>query len=160
MSNAGKKDYSVGYGKPPKSTQFKKGQSGNPKGRPKGSFSLTTEIESELNQKVTVTEQGQQRTVPKRRVIAKQLVNKAASGDLKATNLVLSHSISSRLSDRRVPLVQEEERLRLPIHHKTLESVVERIRSCHAQVSFGSHAELDAEPVRKSSPPRRRVKLI
>lgn len=28
-------DYEVGYGKPPKSKQFKKGQSGNPKGRPK-----------------------------------------------------------------------------------------------------------------------------
>ena len=27
--------YEVGYGKPPKHTQFKKGQSGNPKGRPK-----------------------------------------------------------------------------------------------------------------------------
>jgi hypothetical protein len=27
--------YEVGYGKPPKDTQFKKGSSGNPKGRPK-----------------------------------------------------------------------------------------------------------------------------
>ena len=29
------KDYEVGYKKPPKKNQFKKGQSGNPKGRPK-----------------------------------------------------------------------------------------------------------------------------
>ena len=27
--------YEVGYGKPPKATRFKKGQSGNPKGRPR-----------------------------------------------------------------------------------------------------------------------------
>lgn len=30
-------NYDVGYGKPPKDTRFKPGQSGNPKGRPKGS---------------------------------------------------------------------------------------------------------------------------
>lgn len=159
MSNAGKTDYSVGYGKPPKSTQFKKGQSGNPKGRPRGSLSLMTVIERELNSKVTVTEQGQQKKVRKKEVVAKQLVNKAASGDLKATNLVLSHSISSGLSDREIPLVQRE-RFQLPIHHKTLESVVGRIRTCQAQVSFGSHAELDVESPRKSAPSRRRVKLI
>ncbi len=29
-------DYEIGYGKPPKQTQFRKGQSGNPRGRPKG----------------------------------------------------------------------------------------------------------------------------
>jgi hypothetical protein len=31
-------EYKVGYGKPPRSGQFKRGNSGNPKGRPKGSF--------------------------------------------------------------------------------------------------------------------------
>lgn len=29
--------YDVGYGRPPEETRFKKGQSGNPRGRPKGS---------------------------------------------------------------------------------------------------------------------------
>ena len=32
---AKKKDYEVGYGRPPKKSQFRKGQSGNPSGRPK-----------------------------------------------------------------------------------------------------------------------------
>lgn len=32
-------NYDVGYGKPPKATQFKKGTSGNPKGRPRKSQS-------------------------------------------------------------------------------------------------------------------------
>ena len=31
-----KPGYEVGYGKPPKDTRFKPGQSGNPSGRPKG----------------------------------------------------------------------------------------------------------------------------
>lgn len=159
MSNAGKKDYSVGYGKPPKSTQFKKGQSGNPTGRPKGSWGLVTEIKKELNRKVTVTEQGQQKRVPKKEVVAKQLVNKAASGDLKATNLVLSHSIGSELSDKGEALVQEKKIL-LPLHHKTFESIVERMQNCRGKVSLESGSDPDVEDVRKSSPSRRRVKLI
>jgi hypothetical protein len=36
----GKKDYEVGYKKPPKDTRFKAGQSGNPRGRPKGKSSV------------------------------------------------------------------------------------------------------------------------
>ena len=34
-TNAPAREYSVGYGRPPKSTQFRRGRSGNPKGRPK-----------------------------------------------------------------------------------------------------------------------------
>ena len=44
----GKKDYEVGYGKPPKSGQFKPGQSGNPKGRPKGAKNFKTELATVL----------------------------------------------------------------------------------------------------------------
>ena len=42
------RDYEVGYGKPPKSTRFRKGQSGNPAGRRKGSFNLGTIVRREL----------------------------------------------------------------------------------------------------------------
>lgn len=53
-----KKDYEVGYGKPPKRTRFKKGQSGNPKGRPKGAKGFTASLKREMESKVTALSEG------------------------------------------------------------------------------------------------------
>jgi len=77
-------DNSVGYGRPPKHSRFKKGQSGNPKGRPKGSRNFANILEEELDQKVSVTDGGKRRRVSKRRLAIRQQVNKAAQGDPKA----------------------------------------------------------------------------
>jgi hypothetical protein len=74
----------VGYGNPPKKTQFKKGQSGNPRGRPKGQPNLATVLEKALHEKVIINENGRRRAVTKLEAAVKQLVNKAASGDLRA----------------------------------------------------------------------------
>lgn len=53
----------VGYANPPASHQFKKGKSGNPKGRPKGSKNLSTMIEETLFSKVSIREGGTSRQV-------------------------------------------------------------------------------------------------
>jgi hypothetical protein len=82
-------EYSVGYRKPPRHSQFKKGQSGYPKGRPKGSKNLATLISSVLKERVTITENGKRRTITKLEAMTKQLANKGASGDPKATQLLL-----------------------------------------------------------------------
>ena len=74
----------VGYGRPPKTTRFKKGVSGNPKGRPKGSLNIATLFTKALREKVVINEHGQRKTVTKLEAALKQLVNKAASGDLRA----------------------------------------------------------------------------
>ena len=66
MSKKGKSSKSGGYGKPPKHTQFKPGQSGNPKGRPKGRRNLATEINEVLNATVPITENGRPRKVTSR----------------------------------------------------------------------------------------------
>ena len=91
-------EYEVGYGKPPAHQYFQPGTSGNPKGRPKGSRNLTTIIEAALNEKVAIKENGQRRQVPKREIIIKQQVNKAAAGDPKATSIVLGwiHQVEAR----------------------------------------------------------------
>ena len=74
----------VGYGKPPEATRFQKGVSGNPKGRPKGSLNVAAVFVKTLREKVVINEHGQRKTVTKLEAALKQLINKAASGDLRA----------------------------------------------------------------------------
>ena len=84
-------DFSVGYGKPPAETRFKPGQSGNPKGRPKGAKNFSTLMEKELERKVTIKEGERRRRVSKREAMVKQLTNKAASGDHKSIQVVFDY---------------------------------------------------------------------
>ena len=74
-------DYEVGYKKPPGRSRFRKGESGNPKGRPRGSKNLATLMEDEFNQRVVVRENGRQKKITKRAAAVKQLVNKLVSAD-------------------------------------------------------------------------------
>ncbi len=85
-----KKDYEVGYGKPPKSGRFKPGQSGNPKGRPKGAKNLKTELEEELLEKVPIKEHGKVRKVSKQRALLKAQMAKAMKGDPRAANVIIN----------------------------------------------------------------------
>ncbi len=80
----------IGYGKPPKTGQFKKGQSGNPRGRSKGSKNFSTVVESTLNQPVEVNENGRRKTITKEQAMMTQLINKAAAGDARATQQVIA----------------------------------------------------------------------
>jgi len=89
MSPDNESDYEVGYGEPPRHTRFKKGQSGNPRGRPNGSNNLSTLLSEALNEPVIVAEDGGRRTISKRRAIITQLVNRSAKGDLRALKILL-----------------------------------------------------------------------
>src|SRR5690349_193133 len=80
----------IGYCNPPQSTRFKKGQSGNPKGRPKGSCTLRTALDRALRERVRIKENGKYKSISKGQVVMKQLVNLAASGNLVALRLVLT----------------------------------------------------------------------
>ena len=82
-------DDKVGYRKPPKHAQFKKGVSGNPSGRSKKALHFGAQVMRELKSTLTVNENGKRRVITKDDAVALQLVNKAASGNLQAARLVI-----------------------------------------------------------------------
>ena len=95
------RDYVVGYGKPPVHTRFQKGRSGNPKGRPRGKKNMSTLLSAALDAAIIVVENGRRKKISKREAIITQLVNKSASADLKATQIVLAmlQDVEARADD-------------------------------------------------------------
>ena len=77
------KTYPIGYRRPPASGQFKKGSSGNPKGRPKGSRNFLTLLETELAQKIVVSENGKKKSITRLKAMVKRIVSGALQGDQK-----------------------------------------------------------------------------
>lgn len=83
------KDDKIGYKNPPKHTQFKPGQSGNPSGRPKGVKNLATDLKEELEEKIVITEANRTHQVTKQRAMIKTLFAKALKGDARAANVLI-----------------------------------------------------------------------
>jgi hypothetical protein len=83
-------DYTVGYGRPPEHSRFKPGQSGNPRGRPKGSRDFATILKVAMDQKVTALENGRPRKITKAEAMVTTNLNKAVKGDLRAFAAMLA----------------------------------------------------------------------
>ena len=82
-------DYEIGYGKPPKHGRFKKGRSGNPKGRPKGNRDFSTDLLETLRAPVQLTEKGRPKTVSTQQAALLRLREKALSGDARALDRLI-----------------------------------------------------------------------
>ncbi len=77
-------DDAVGYGNPPMIRRFRSGESGNPKGRPRGSKNRKTIIRKIANEMHTVTENGRRRRLPTLALMILALRNTAATGNVPA----------------------------------------------------------------------------
>ena len=82
-------EYEIGYGRPPEHTRFKKGQSGNPKGRTKGTKNFETDLLEELGEIILVREGNRSVRISKQRAMIKSLTMKALKGDTRATEIIL-----------------------------------------------------------------------
>ena len=112
MTN-GRSNYEVGYGKPPLTTRFKPGQSGNPRGRKKGRKDFRVEIAEMLEARVTVMEGGKKKTVTSRAATLMRLREKALRGDAKAIDrliqLAAQHASEEEAAGRERAFTLEEE---------------------------------------------------
>lgn len=82
--------YEVGYGKPPKSGQFKPGQSGNPKGRPRGQPSISEILMEEIGKLVKIKTGDKVIELPKKRALMRKLLDSALHGEIRAQRLLIS----------------------------------------------------------------------
>jgi len=80
------KDYEVGYGKPPKHTQFKPGQSGNPLGRPKKKRTVDDIIQKILQEEIMIN--GEKKST--KELFLRSMMKNAIKGNATATKLLLS----------------------------------------------------------------------
>ncbi len=80
----------IGYSKPPRKSQFKKGTSGNPKGRPKGSKRKgpLEILNDQLRKKILVREEGQEKEMSVMEAFYKQLVARALKGERQAVKIL------------------------------------------------------------------------
>lgn len=81
--------YEVGYGKPPRNSQFRKGQSGNPRGGRSGAASLARSVSQVMRKKLSITENGRRRRLSAMEAIVMAQAQKALKGDHRAAKLLL-----------------------------------------------------------------------
>lgn len=89
-------EYDVGYRKPPVTTRFKPGKSGNPKGRPKGAKSTVPKLAEERIKKliieeayrtIPIVEKGRRISIPMITAVLRAVAMNAARGNNRAAGL-------------------------------------------------------------------------
>jgi hypothetical protein len=104
----GSKSDKVGYCSPPKHSQFKPGQSGNPLGRPKGAISFASELADELFTTIVAGENNAGVHMTNKRAIVKRLVA-AARDDAKIACLLISLCAKLGRGEEADPRAAEDE---------------------------------------------------
>jgi Family of unknown function (DUF5681) len=96
--------YAVGYARPPTSSQFQPGQSGNPKGRPKGARNASSMARDALERTTNVKVDGTWRKMTVRKAAYRRVGERAAAGDAKALDYLLSLESEERAPGPDQPL--------------------------------------------------------
>jgi Family of unknown function (DUF5681) len=104
--------YEVGYRRPPMHTRFKPGQSGNPRGRPRGRGNMKSIVKRVMNERVAVRQGETTRAVPMGQAILLAQATKAVKGDGPAAKTMLDHWAAADRQDE--TSAEEAEYDRLP----------------------------------------------
>jgi hypothetical protein len=146
---------SAGYRRPPKSRRFRRGKSGNPKGRPPGSKNFEKVLAAALHDRVQVTKNGRHKTISKLEAALTQLMNQAASGDIKAIQTLLKqvvHGAEGEHASGSLDVFNTRE------SHIVMADIVRRIRSMEEPANDPDDAEAGEKGASTQRRSRRRQK--
>ena len=95
-------DHAVGYARPPKHTQYKPGQTGNLRGRPKKRASIQDTVTEVLFEKIEVRVGERTQKITSLSALMRTTINRAIKGDYKFVMAVLAFIRLSGLSDSNI----------------------------------------------------------
>jgi hypothetical protein len=95
-----KPTYEVGYCRPPKKNQFQKGQSGNPKGRPRGNRNLWSQAVKVLTKPVGMTVDGKRQRIPALIALENVVLNRGLKDSQRAAEFMFRLAKDLRLYDQ------------------------------------------------------------
>jgi hypothetical protein len=115
-------DNDVGYGKPPRTHQFRPGKSGNPKGRPRGAKSEATILQGLLQRRIGLSERGKTRRITLLEAILRRIAEDSLKGNTKSAAFLLNRNYAITPTEPVEPELSEDEQTVLEAFLKKLQS--------------------------------------